>query len=375
MDDLSGGEMSKDSAPEKWGYPPHTKAKHDILAYYLDGWYPTLSRWNGRILFLDGFAGRGRYTNKAEGSPLIALKHLLDHQYYPHMTHREFVFLFIEADADNVASLQAEIDKLKAQRAPWPDKIKVHVEHAAFDESATSLIDYLKQQKKSLAPTFAFVDPFGYSGLPMDTLASLLSYDKTEIFVNFMVNHVNRFITREGQESAMRSLFGMDVGDILSDFNGENRIEHLKDVYERQLKKLAGFDHVQSFAMKNSTGNVGYYMIHGTRHIKGVKLMKDAMWKIDPGGGYTFSDKLAGVSVLFEANPDLKPLRANLVHTFTGAGEVTIEEIEQHTILYTPYRDAHVRSVLNPLENEGLISVRRLGKKGYAKGKTWITFT
>ena len=65
-----------------------------------------------------------------------------------------------------------------------------------------------------------------------------------------------------------------------------------------------GFDYVQSFAMINNTGNIGYYLFHGTRHWKGVKLMKDAMWKIDPGGGFTFSDRMAGQDVFFTPEPD-----------------------------------------------------------------------
>lgn len=29
--------MPSDSDPSKWDCPPHTKAKHDMLASYLDG--------------------------------------------------------------------------------------------------------------------------------------------------------------------------------------------------------------------------------------------------------------------------------------------------------------------------------------------------
>jgi hypothetical protein len=36
---------------------PHTIAKHVILRKYLAGWMPTLSSWNKRLIFIDGFAG------------------------------------------------------------------------------------------------------------------------------------------------------------------------------------------------------------------------------------------------------------------------------------------------------------------------------
>src|SRR6266545_3941816 len=166
--------MGKDSDPAKWDCPPHTKAKHDMLAAYLDGWFPILSSWNGRVVFLDGFAGRGRYNDGSEGSPLVALRRLVEHQSFPRMRHREFVFFLVEADEDNAESLEREIAAFKAAKAPWPANVKTHVVNAKFDVTAAALIEQLREQKRQLAPSFVFVDPFGYSGLPMDLLAELL---------------------------------------------------------------------------------------------------------------------------------------------------------------------------------------------------------
>ncbi len=364
--------MAGDADPSKWDYPPHTKAKHDMLARYLDGWYPILSSWNGRLLFFDGFAGRGRYTDGSEGSPLVALRRLLDHRSFPRMRQREFVFCFVEANRDNASSLRAEIDAFKAARAPWPKSVKVQVINEKFDVTANMILNFLREQKRILAPTFAFIDPFGYSGLPMDVLAELLAYPKTEVFVNFMSGHVQRFIERDGQERAMRSLFGMDVRDVLDGYTAQaDRVEYLRAVYKRQLHQRVGFDYVQSFGMINDTGNIGYYLFHGTRHRNGVKLMKDAMWKIDPGGGFTFSDRMAGQNVLFTLKPDLRPLRAELLCHYAHQRGVSVKDLEWHALLYTPYRETHVRPVLRQLEREQFIAVNRPpGKKQYAVGVT-----
>ncbi|SEF29256.1 three-Cys-motif partner protein [Amycolatopsis pretoriensis] len=364
--------MAADDDPGKWDCPPHTKAKHDMLGRYLDGWFPILASWSGRVVFLDGFAGRGRYNDGSEGSPLVALRHLLDHRSFPVMRDREFVFLFVEANDANAESLQQEIDKFKSERAPWPKNVKVSVVNDKFDVTATAMIDYLREQKKNLAPTFAFVDPFGYSGLPMDLLANLLDHPHTEVFVNFMVGHVQRFIERDGQENAMRSLFGIDVREVLDGYDGQgDRVEYLRAVYERQLQEKAKFDYVQSFAMINSTGNIGYYLLHGTKHRAGVKVMKSAMWKVDPGGGFTFSDRLAGKDVLFTPEPNLQPLREDLLSSFAGAKGVSVDYIEWHAILRTPYRETHVRPVLRLLEKEKIITVNRPpGKKQFTDGVT-----
>lgn len=368
--------MPSDSDPSMWDYPPHTKAKHDLLAAYLDGWFPILSRGNERLLFLDGFAGRGRYTDGSEGSPLVALRRLVEHRYFLQMRHREFVFYLIEADAANAASLQHEINDFKADHAPWPGNVNVNVVNDTFDRTATAIIEALREQKRNLAPTFAFIDPFGYSGMPMDLLADLLAYPRTEVFINFMVGHVQRFITRDGQEKAMRDLFGLDVSEVLDGYLAQaDRVEHLRAVYERQLQERAGFDYVQSFGMINQTGNIGYYLLHGTRHPKGVELMKDVMWRIDPGGGYKFSDRLADQDVLFVLDPDLRPLRRELLRNYAGQRGVSVADIEWHTVLRTPYRKRHVRPVLRPLEREGVIQVNRPpGRKQFTEGVT-IDFT
>jgi len=364
--------MPGDADPSKWDCPPHTKAKHQMLSRYLGGWYPTLSSWNGRVVFLDGFAGRGRYNDGSEGSPLIALRCLLDHRSFPQMRHREFVFYFTEVDHENAQFLRREIDAFKAARAPWPESVKEYVINERFDVTANAMLGHLREQKRNLAPTFAFIDPFGYSGLPMDVLADLLSYPRAEIFVNFMIGHVQRFIQRDGQENAMRSLFGMDVHEILDGYNGQgDRVRYLRSVYDRQLRERVGFDYVQSFGMINETGNIGYYLFHGTRHRQGVKLMKDAMWKVDPGGGFVFSDRLAGQDVLFTLEPDLQPLRTHLLQYYAGQSGVSIDSLEWHTILYTPYRETHVRPVLRKLEAEKVIRINRpSGKKQFAAGVT-----
>ena len=105
-----------------------------MLARYLDGWYPIMSSWNGRIVFLDGFAGGGRYTDGSEGSPIIALKRLIHHR--SSLSRGPEFVLLIEANPDNAASLQKEINALKESSASWPPNIKEFVINAKFDQTA-----------------------------------------------------------------------------------------------------------------------------------------------------------------------------------------------------------------------------------------------
>jgi three-Cys-motif partner protein len=70
-----------DQRPTLWEAEPHTVAKHGILKSYFDAWTAILSRStrSSELLFVDGFAGPGEYTNGEPGSPIVALNAVLNH--------------------------------------------------------------------------------------------------------------------------------------------------------------------------------------------------------------------------------------------------------------------------------------------------------
>ena len=45
-----------------WHLEPHTAKKHEILRRYFQAWLPILAHTNGRVLYIDGFAGRTELT-------------------------------------------------------------------------------------------------------------------------------------------------------------------------------------------------------------------------------------------------------------------------------------------------------------------------
>lgn len=356
-----------------WSLEPHTAAKHEILRHYLGGWFPVLSSWNGRVIFLDGFAGPGRYSNGEPGSPIIALRTLIDHTAFNRLKC-EFLFLFCEADPQRASNLEREIEAYFASIGGQPAKVKYAVQSSAFEDAVGSLCDEIMEQKRRLAPTFAFVDPFGFSGLPMELLGRLLSFDKCELFVNYMHDSVNRFATAGNVDVHLESLFGTDAYLGVNGLSGVLRKRYLHDLYVRQVREVCGLPYVNSFEMITRGGHTGYYLVHGTRHKKGVELIKDAMWKVDPGGGACFSDRLAGQDILFtEDNLDTEPLRRALLTRFAAQTE-GITHVEDYVLLETPYRKAHTKTkTLKPLEAGGAIVVSRPGRAGYPAG-TMITF-
>lgn len=60
-----------DPNPAHWEqYGPFQHVKHDLVRCYLNGWYPKLGSWAGRVLYVDTHAGRGRFETGDPGSPV-----------------------------------------------------------------------------------------------------------------------------------------------------------------------------------------------------------------------------------------------------------------------------------------------------------------
>jgi hypothetical protein len=93
-----------------WDLEPHTAAKHEILRRYIQAWAPILSQANfPHLVFVDGFAGPGRYSEGEEGSPVIALKAVIDQ---PRPIKAKVNFHFIELDEKRADHLTSEIELL-----------------------------------------------------------------------------------------------------------------------------------------------------------------------------------------------------------------------------------------------------------------------
>lgn len=359
----------------RWPLDPHTRAKHQILRWYLDAWLPIMASWNGRIIFLDGFAGPGRYAGGEEGSPLIALRALLEH---PHMKSlppgAEIRFHFVEERKDRVASLEAEIAEFKAAD-PLPQGVHVHVARARFDRYLGDILDGLEKAGKLIAPTFAFIDPFGFSGVPMTLMRRLGANPRCEVLISFMYESITRWAAHPDPkiQAHLDDLFGTSQWRGLADeADPDRRRDGLVELYRRQLM-AAGFPYALEFELRDKGNRTEYFLCFGTKSLKGLAAMKRAMWKADPAGGKTFSDYIAfnpQLALIPAGGPSL-PLGDLLISRFKGRGWTSIEDIEEFVLTETIYSESmHLkRKTLAPMERVRSITVRRPAGKRNIPGQ------
>lgn len=332
-----------------WKIEPHTQAKHVILDRYLKAWFPIMSKWNGRILYIDGFAGPGKYLDKdnqptIDGSPLIAIDASRKHRL---QLNAEIVFLFIETRHDRCEYLKRLLETID-----MPENMRCEAIESGFDETLSLLFNYLDKQKEGLAPAFVFIDPFGYSDTPFSLVKQIMENEKCEVLITFMYSFIKRALPKHNQEKHLDKLFGTKNWRKARNVNTPSeREEFIQQLYKKQLEEEAKIKYVRFFEMINKFNQTEYFLFFGTNSVDGLKAMKYAMWKVDPAGTFLFSDRTnPNQKVLFSPEPNYNLLKKLILEEFGGKA-VSIEQIEEFVLIKTPFRESHYkRKILNLME-------------------------
>lgn len=321
---------------------------------------------SGRIVYIDAFAGPGRYSKGEEGSPLIALGALLDNSLFQSTKRKcDVVFFFIEEDRERARALKEELNQLSVER-PLPEWISYEVIHGEFALEMTKILDAIERKGKVLAPTFAFIDPFGYSGVPLELIARIAQNPSCECLITFVYESI---IRHGGKPEAwiqehIDQLFGTKTWKgVLEGSDPQERLTKAVELYRGQLVSRARFRYVRTFSMYDRSNQAEYVLFFGTNSRKGLSVMKQAMWKADPLSGQVFSDRTdTGQMVLLQPGDDMG-LRYLLQKKFRDKGFVTIKEVEDFVLEQTAYSEVmHLKKrTLAPMEKEAppLINAQR----------------
>lgn len=332
-----------------WPCQPKTKAKLELLRNYLGAWFGILAR-NGfkHVFYIDGFCGPGRYVGGEDGSPVIASQ-------FANSTADSFpdfraTLVFVDSDPKALEHLRS----MSAIKNHHPN-IKIDVKQGTFTDEIDGIVAELANDPRS--PTFSFIDPFGFSHSPLDKLNLLMHNERSEIFVNFWCGYMNRFKQHEDNRITdnIRNMVGED--DLNRIIDAEDSIDAICAVFERNLKKIGPY--TLKFMMrdeKNIRDNAFFFC---GRHRRGFEKIKQAMWKIDPVHGNSFSahKELGQIqNDLFEMGPQTQALSILLLDQYAGRKGVSVEEIFKWVIEETDsFLPNHARIELEMLWQKGAI--------------------
>jgi len=318
-----GGHMSTGSFYDD--QKEQSAVKSAIVSKYFWAWAKVITsvqnkynRPDKRIAYIDLFAGPGRYEDNTKSTPLLVLEKAIDD---PKMSERLLTF-FNDRDPENVKSLEKSIRKL-----PGIEKLKHQPDIENF-EIGSEIADQFKQMK--LIPTLLFVDPWGYKGLSLNLIDSVLKNWGCDCIFFFNYNRINMGLNNENVKEHMNALFGEKRAD-------ELRVKlSLLSPYERELTiveelgqafKAMGYAFVLPFRFKNDRGTrTSHHLIFVSKEFRGYDIMKGIMANAS-------SRNAQGVAS-FEYNPADKrmPLLMELMRPIDELAEILLSDIASKTL-------------------------------------------
>jgi three-Cys-motif partner protein len=302
---------------------------------------------------MDLFSGPGRYADGTPSTPVIVLQKAIKE---PDLC-KMLVTVFNEKNPENTRSLEATISAI-----PGIEKLKYkpQIRNAVVGHE---LAESLRQM--NLIPTFLFVDPWGYKGLSLELINSVLPNWGCDCVFFFNYNRVNPGLNNDVVREHMNDLFGEKRADAIRkrlDGLQPDEREHLIIEELSQALNELGAKFVLPFTFKNEEGTrTKHHLIFASKNFKGYEIMKGIMAKESSEqeqgvASFAYSPAPKQLQILFGFSRPLSDLEELLLAEFVGQ-KLTMREIYERHSVGRPYVKTNYKRVLAKMEASNSISV------------------
>ena len=250
--------------------------KHTFLYDYLPALVNKISFRYDTFVYVDGFAGPWKSADEegySDTSFGIALDALLAAQRTQLGRGKKVRMVAHLVEKNSAAFAQLE---LLAQKYPT---MEVKSYCGEFEVHLPSIMQSLGEHDFC----FSFIDPKGF-GLDLDVLKPLLSRSSSEVLVNLMYDHLNRFASHptQGVKDTINPMFldsewraKLDAAQT----PGE-RESVILEAFKAGLKRTGNYKFVPSLTVQKTLSDRTYYhLVFGTRHPKGLEVFRDSQVK------------------------------------------------------------------------------------------------
>jgi three-Cys-motif partner protein len=352
--------------PTIWPREEHTRAKHELLARYLSRWVPIFQHGYGKtshLVFIDGFAGPGVYTQGEPGSPVVMVREYLRATRDPDTTLHCF---FVEGNKKRAEELEARVDGFRGPKCLID---VLHGDYADHYDHIMRKVDALPEPA-----VFAFLDPFSAVDDP-DLAVDVVVRPRSEALVYLPVGHFARFLDQANMERTLNGVFGDARWKVLKGQSTAEIRKGLVEIYAQRLAEPGSGEHgrfyVETFAIQPGKGE-RYYLFFATKHAKAVEAMREAMWHLDPANGRLFDARSPSQRSLDVWKPGLSD---DIHRRFPKGATFDFEEAWRFVVdERPPFDKKRLRAALTYLREAGLIQVidpksGKPSKRGFPPGR------
>ena len=253
-----------------------TQAKHFILRGYLQELaFKVLHGWD--IAYVDGFSGpwESKTDDFSDTSFMIAIGVLKDAQDKVAAqtgVRRKVRCFFSEKDAKAYEQMSAAV-------APFnhpAEGFEIKTFHGEF-------VDVVEEIRTFVGRSFPliFIDPTGWTEYPFTKIAPLFAPNKCEALINFMYDHINRFLTHPDEK------IPASLNPILGGPGWQNRLDPnmkpgpaVEKLFRETLKAAGKFAYVVSTKIDKSTQDrPHFFLAYATKNRAGLKAFREMEYR------------------------------------------------------------------------------------------------
>jgi three-Cys-motif partner protein len=359
-----------------------SKIKQNIVLKYFVAWtnvmLPIAEKGAIRGLrYVDLFAGPGHYRDGTESTPLHVLRYILAN---PKLLSR-LEPVFNDKDPDTVSELKNAIQNLQGIQ-------RLQIEPRFFNRDVDSdLLGSIGLTND--VPTLWFLDPWGYKGVSLCLISSLLPAWGSDVIIFFNYNRINAALDNEVFRPNMEALFGRSRLNRLKleieSLSPGDRETCVIEAFAQALKEIGG-QHVLPFRFTTEGGKrTSHHLVFVSKHFKGFEIMREIMARESSSSdqgvpSFAFNPADRRFPLLFELWRPLDELGEILMNDFAGS-RISMHEIY---VTHSPGRrfvEKNYKDALRELEKEGKIKAeppkqeRKLVKGEVSFGpKVMVTF-
>lgn len=342
---------------------PSSKVKTQLVSKYFWMWLkviiPHAKKRDNKIAYIDLFSGPGKYKEGDDSTPIAILKSAIEDPNLQQM----LVAYFNDTNTNHVKALKENINALNDI-----DKLKYKpsVNNETVGENiAKSLADI------TLIPSLVFVDPWGYSGLSINLIGSVIKDWGCDCIFFFNYNRINSGLANPMfMHGKINDVFGADntnkLRKRLKGLKPAERETTVLNFLKYSLKNVQGNYMLAMRFKSKDKGKTSHFLILVSKNPLAYALMKKLMVEVCTDfvpaiEAFEFNPRRQSQQSLFKIAP-IDELAEDLLVKFSRR-KLKMKDVYIEHNMGTPYIEKHYKEALLKLEAKGVIKTESKKKR------------